>query len=148
VPKHDALPTEGLRYTFPDAMIPVSALRSAARQCLAAVALFGFSLNVATPTVMHGCAHPAAAGAQASEGTHARHGHQSAPAESSPHGKTCQCVDHSCGTALAVPASVTTGLRAVPGLTRSEFLPRADRLPVVTQHRLPFAVGPPSITPA
>jgi len=130
-------------------MMPTSMLRSVARQCIAAVAMFGFSLNVATPTIMHGCAHPASAGAQASGGMHAAgHGHHQAPAERPSHGKTCQCVGHSCGTALAVPASVATGPRAVPIVTRSELVRSADRLPAVAQHLLPFAVGPPSSIPA
>jgi hypothetical protein len=130
-------------------MMPISVLRSVARQCVAAAALFGFSLNVATPTVMHGCAHPASVAAQASGSTHADgHGHQPAPAEQSSHGKTCQCVGHSCGTALALPASVATGPRAVPVIAQSEIVHGADRLPAVRQHLLPFAVGPPSSLPA
>ena len=120
-------------------------LRSVARQCLAAAAQFGFCLNVATPTIMHGCAHSASAGPQASSGTHAaRYGHQPEPAEQSSRGKTCQCVGHSCGTMLAVPTPVASGPRAVRVVTRPEPVQSADRLPAVDQHRLPFAVGPPS----
>ncbi len=149
VPNHDVLPDRGWPGTFTPVMMPLSVLRSVARQCIAAAAMFGFSLNVATPTIMHGCAHPASAGAQASGGTHAgRHGHQQAPSEHSSHSKTCQCVGHSCGTVLAVPASVATGPRVVPAITRSELVRSADRLPAVRQHLLPFAVGPPSSLPA
>jgi hypothetical protein len=109
--------------------------------------LFGFSLNVATPTIMHGCAHPAPAVAPAAGEIHAGHHGQSAdhgPSKQSSHGKTCQCVGHSCGTMLAVPTPVASGPRAVPVVTRPEPVQSADRLPAVDQHRLPFAVGPPS----
>ncbi len=128
-------------------MMSHSVLRSVVRRCIAAVALFGFSLNVATPTSMHGCAHPAPAVAPAASGIHAGHHGQPAdpaPSEPSSHGTTCQCVGHSCGTMLAVPTPVATGPRAVPVVTRSEPVRSADRLPAVDQHLLPFAVGPPS----
>ena len=125
-------------------MMPLSLLRSVARQCIAAVAMFGFSLNVATPTIAHGCAHPAGAMAGAA---HQGHHPDPAPSESS-HGKKCQCVGHSCGTSLAVPAPVATGPRVVPAVSESVHLYRADRRPAVSQHLLPFAVGPPSSIPA
>ena len=130
-------------YTFTAAMMPLSVLRSISRQCVAAVAMFGFSLNVATPTIAHGCAHPAGAEVPAAGAAHQGHHADPAPAESS-HGKKCQCVGHSCGTALAVPTPVATGPRVVPAVTESVPLYRADRLPAVAQHLLPFAVGPPS----
>jgi hypothetical protein len=128
------------------AMMRLSALRSVARQCIAAVAMFGFSLNVATPTIAHGCAHPASAGTPVAA---AHHGHHpdSAPADAS-HGRKCQCVGHSCGTALAVPTPVATAPRAVPAVSASLHVYRADRLRAVAQHLLPFAVGPPSSIPA
>jgi len=126
--------------------MPFSALRSIARRCVAAAALFGFALNVATPTIMHGCAHPAVA-AQALTGVHSGHHRQQsdqAPTDQSSHGRKCQCVGHSCGTALAVPSPLAAGPRIVPVFTRSEPVHTADRLPAVDQHLLPFAVGPPS----
>lgn len=106
--------------------------------------MFGFSLNVATPTIAHGCAHPAGA-----EATAGHHGHHSdpAPADAS-HGKKCQCVGHSCGAALAVPTPGATALRAAATVSESRHVYRADRLPAVAQHLLPFAVGPPSRIPA
>jgi len=144
MPKTVALPCCPRTCTFTAAMMPLSLLRSAARQCIAAVAMFGFSLNVATPTIAHGCAHPAGAMAGAA---HQGHHPDPAPAESS-HGKKCQCVGHSCGTALAVPAPVATGPHVVPAVIVSVPLYRADRQPAVAQHLLPFAVGPPSSIPA
>ena len=128
-------------------MMPLSLLRSVARQCIAAVAMFGFSLNVATPTIVHGCAHPAGAEAPAAGAAHQGHHSNPVPAESS-HGKKCQCVGHSCGTAFAVPTPVATGPRVVPVVIESFLVYRADRLPAVAQHLLPFAVGPPSSIPA
>ena len=126
------------------AMSSLSALRSLARQCLAAAAMFGFSLNVATPTIAHGCAHPAMAGGQAGVGT-AHHPHDSAPvpADESPHGKKCQCVGHSCGTGLAVLVPASSGPGALPAVLQVPSVHRDDRLPAVAQHLLPFAVGPP-----
>ena len=128
------------------AMMPLSVLRSVARQCIAAVAMFGFALNVATPTIAHGCAHQAIAGASAAA-AHQGHHPDPAPADAS-HGKKCQCVGHSCGTALAVPTPVATAPRVVPAISESLPVYRADRLPAVAQHLLPFAVGPPSSLPA
>ena len=128
-------------------MMSLSLLRSVARQCVAAVAMFGFSLNVATPTIAHGCAHPARAEAPAASSAHQGHHPDPGPAESS-HGKKCQCVGHSCGTALAVPTPVATGPRVVPAVMESVRIYCADRLPAVAQHVLPFAVGPPSSIPA
>jgi len=125
------------------AMMPLSVLRSVARQCIAAAAMFGFSLNVATPTIAHGCAHAASAGASAAA-AHQGHHPGSAPADAS-HGKKCQCVGHSCGTALAVPTPAATAPRVVPAVSESLHVYRADRLPAVAQHLLPFAVGPPSL---
>ena len=106
--------------------------------------MFGFSLNVATPTIAHGCAHVAAAGAGA-----AHHGHHSdpAPADAS-HGKKCECVGHSCGTAIAVPTPVAMAPRVAPTVSESFQVHVADRLPAVAQHLLPFAVGPPGSLPA
>jgi hypothetical protein len=121
--------------------------RSVARRCLAAVAMFGFSLNVATPTIAHGCAHPAAAQAAAAGASHHGHHSEPAPADAS-HGKKCQCVGHSCGTALAVPTPVATAPGVVPTVSESIQSHRVDRLPAVAQHLLPFAVGPPGSIPA
>ena len=134
-----------MRYTFTAAMMPLSVLRSVARRCLAAAAMFGFSLNVATPTIAHGCAHPA--GMPATVAAHASHGnHDQGPAPSgqTAHGKKCECVGHSCGTALAVASSVATGPRGVPSINRTEPVYSAARRPANAQHLLPFAVGPPS----
>ena len=147
MPKTMALPHCPRRCTFTAAMMLFAVLRSVARQCVAAVAMFGFSLNVATPTIAHGCAHPAGAEAAAAGAAHQGHHSEPAPAESS-HGKKCQCVGHSCGTALAVPTPVATGPRVVPVVMASVHLDQADRLPAVAQHLLPFAVGPPISVPA
>ena len=128
-------------------MMPFSSLRSVARRYLAGAAMFGFCLNVATPTIAHGCGHPASAGAPAATVHHAAHqGHASAPApaEQPSHDKKCRCVGHSCGTALAVPVPVAAGPRAVPVFSRNEPVRSADRLSALVQHLLPFAVGPPS----
>ena len=121
-----------------------SVLRSVARQCVAAAALFGFSLNVATPTIAHGCAHPATAGMMAeSSGTHHPHG-SPGPAEQPTHGKKCECVGHTCGAALAVVTPAACGPRVMPVFARAPSVHSVDRLPAIVQHLLPFAVGPPS----
>lgn len=141
------MPGRGLPCTFIAAMMPLSVLRSVARQCIAAVAMFGFSLNVATPTIAHGCAHMAPGDASMQAMSHSTHGTQApdpVPSEDSSHGKKCQCVGHSCGTALAVPVSVAMGPSAPRVTSRAEVVPSADRLPAVVQHLLPYAVGPPS----
>ncbi len=127
-------------------MMSLAAVRSLARQCVAAVAMFGFSLNVATPTIAHGCAHVATE-AMASAGHHGHHS-DPAPAEQAPHGKKCQCVGQSCGTAMAVPTPLAMGPHFVPTVVESVQVHGADRLPAVAQHLLPFAVGPPSSIPA
>ena len=128
-------------------MMPLSVLRSVARQSLAAVAMFGFSLNVATPTIAHGCAHVAAE-MPAAGAMHHGHHPEPAPSEQPSHGKKCQCVGQTCGTALAVPTPVASAPRAVPTVAESVHVYRADRLPAVAQHILPFAVGPPGSIPA
>lgn len=127
-------------------MMPLSRLRSLARQCAAAVAMFGFSLNVATPTIAHGCAHVAAE-ASAAGAAHQGHHPDPAPSEQS-HAKKCACVGMSCGTAVAVPAPVAMAPRVVPVITRSGHVTRVERLPVATRHLLPYSVGPPSSIPA
>ena len=133
-----------MAYTFPAVMMSFSVLRPVARRFIAAVAMFGFSLNVATPTIAHGCAHPAGAELPAMGAGATRHGHHSdtAPADAS-HGKKCQCVGHSCGTALAAPTPLAMAPRVVATVSESVQTYRADRLPAVAQHLLPFAVGPP-----
>jgi hypothetical protein len=124
-------------------MMPISALRSVVQQCVAAVAMFGFSLSVATPTIRHGCER-AAPHVAAEPMSHNGHGTHHMPAGQPSRGKQCQCVGHSCGTALAVPTPVAAVPSALFVHTRSEPVHRADRLPAVDQHFLPFAVGPPS----
>ncbi len=122
-------------------------LRRLARQGLAAVAMFGFSLNVATPTIAHGCSHVTSAGtAVQDEASPAHHGHHSepAPAGKSTHGTKCECVGHSCGTALAVPAQAASGPRTVAVVTTTESVPDTDRRPAIVRYLLPYAVGPPS----
>ena len=127
-------------------MKPLLAFRSLTRRCVAGIAMFGFSLNVATPTAMHGCAHvPSEMRAPGAAAHSAHHGHQAdpTPADQSSDGGTCHCVGHSCGSALAVPAPRAAGLCVVPVITLAGAVPGADRLPAVDQLLLPFAVGPP-----
>lgn len=128
-------------------MLSPAVFRSVARQVVAAAAMFGFSLNMVTPTIAHGCAHVAA---EAPVAGAAHHGHHPdpVPADQPSHGKKCRCVGQSCGTALAVPTPVATGPRPVAAVTRTVQVPSADRLPAAAQHLLPFAVGPPGSLPA
>jgi hypothetical protein len=130
-------------------MMSPAVLRSLTRQCIAAAAMFGFSLNVATPTIAHGCAHPASAESPMAGAGATQHGHHTdpAPADAS-HGKKCQCVGHSCGTALAVPTPAATAPRVVPTVSESVQVHGAHRLPAAAQHLLPFAIGPPGSIPA
>jgi hypothetical protein len=125
-------------------MMSPAVFRSVARQLVAAAAMFGFSLNVATPTIAHGCAHLAA---EAPTAGAAHHGHHPDPArvDHPSHGKKCLCVGQSCGTAFAVPTPVATAPRFAPAITRSAQIHSTDRLPAVAHHLLPFAVGPPGI---
>jgi hypothetical protein len=129
-------------------MMSLGVFRPVARQFVAAAAMFGFSLNVATPTIAHGCAHVAAEAPMAGA-AHQGHHPDPAPSDQSSHGKKCQCVGQSCGTAFAIPAPVATGPRPAPVVVAHSLpVPSADRLPAVAQHLLPFAVGPPGSIPA
>jgi hypothetical protein len=133
-------------------MMSLGVFRPVARQFVAAAAMFGFTLNVATPTIAHGCAHLAPAGVSMQAMSHPGHGEQApdpAPSDQSSHGKKCQCVGQSCGTAFAIPGPVATGPRPAPVVVAHSLpVPSADRLPAVAQHLLPFAVGPPGSIPA
>ena len=125
-------------------MIRSFEVRSVLRRLLGAVAMFGFSLNVATPTIMHGCAHIEAEAA-ASDMASAHDGHHDghAPAEK-PSTKKCQCVGQSCGTAMAEPTPIAAAPHAEPIVTRVAVIHPVLRRPAMAEHLLPFAVGPPS----
>lgn len=123
-------------------MIRSSEVRSALRRLMGAVAMFGFSLNVATPTIMHGCAHTEAAASEMAS-AHTGHHDGQAPAEK-PSTKKCQCVGQSCGTAMAEPTPVAAAPHAEPIITRVVVIHPVNRRPAMAEHLLPFAVGPPS----